>query len=143
MPSFCYKTSYDGLRRDFCFYFSLQVAEERLGNMRTVRAFAQESKEQKLYNSRISHVLDLSYKESLARGIFWASVSQPCKFIYVLSQASVFLMQYCTLPFLINVHVRLFIFRKNPSLYGLIGVCTFIDLAENIHPIHIIWVYML
>ena len=43
--------------------------------MRTVRAFAQEEKEQKLYSSRIEHVLQLSYKEALARGVFWASVS--------------------------------------------------------------------
>ena len=43
--------------------------------MRTVRAFVQEEKEQKLYNSRIDKVLKLSYKEALAQGVFWASVS--------------------------------------------------------------------
>jgi ATP-binding cassette subfamily B (MDR/TAP) protein 10 len=49
-----------------------QVAEERLANMRTVRAFVQEVKETNVYNSRIDSVLRLSYKEALARGIFWA-----------------------------------------------------------------------
>jgi len=55
--------------------FMSQVAEERLANMRTVRAFVQEEKEQSLYNSRIEHVRQLSYKEALAQGVFWASVS--------------------------------------------------------------------
>ena len=52
-----------------------QVAEERISNIRTVRAFAQEDSEKQKYNSSIAHVLKLSYKEALARGIFWGSVS--------------------------------------------------------------------
>ena len=39
--------------------------------MRTVRAFAQEFQEQNLYNKRVDDVLRLSYKEALARGMFW------------------------------------------------------------------------
>ena len=31
--------------------------------------------EQEIYNQSIAHVLKLSYKEALARGIFWGSVS--------------------------------------------------------------------
>jgi len=53
------------------------VAEERLANMRTVRAFVQEQNESLVYNSRIDNVLRLSYKEALARGSFWAMVT-PC-----------------------------------------------------------------
>jgi len=52
----------------------LQVAEERLANMRTVRAFVQEHNESLVYNTRIDSVLQLSYKEALARGFFWAMV---------------------------------------------------------------------
>jgi ATP-binding cassette subfamily B (MDR/TAP) protein 10 len=51
------------------------VAEERISNIRTVRAFGQEKTEIDRYNSGITHVLKLSYKEALARGIFWGSVS--------------------------------------------------------------------
>ena len=40
-----------------------------------MRAFAQEASEQEKYNQSIAHVLKLSYKEALARGIFWGSVS--------------------------------------------------------------------
>ena len=52
----------------------LQVAEERLANMRTVRAFVQEHNESLVYNNCIDHVLQLSYREALARGFFWAMV---------------------------------------------------------------------
>ncbi|KAK0043502.1 ATP-binding cassette sub-family B member 10 mitochondrial [Biomphalaria pfeifferi] len=48
-----------------------QVAEERIATIRTVRAFAHEDKECKMYNDSIDQVLQLSYKESLARAIFW------------------------------------------------------------------------
>ncbi|XP_071079228.1 ATP-binding cassette sub-family B member 10, mitochondrial-like isoform X1 [Haliotis cracherodii] len=48
-----------------------QLAEEKVGNIRTVRAFAQEEKECAAYDRKISHVLKLSYKEALARGVFW------------------------------------------------------------------------
>ncbi|XP_074645282.1 ATP-binding cassette sub-family B member 10, mitochondrial-like [Tubulanus polymorphus] len=50
-----------------------QVAEERISNIRSVRAFAHEPEEMKSYRQRIEHVLNLSYKEALARGLFWAS----------------------------------------------------------------------
>lgn len=52
----------------------IQVAEERLANIRTVRAFVQEKKEVVAYNAKIDDVLHLSYKEALARGVFWAMV---------------------------------------------------------------------
>ncbi|ELU04240.1 hypothetical protein CAPTEDRAFT_149755 [Capitella teleta] len=50
-----------------------QVAEERLANMRTVRAFVQEKKEKAAYENKINDVLSLSQKEALARSIFWSS----------------------------------------------------------------------
>jgi len=59
-----------------CLWWSdWQVAEERLANMRTVRAFVQEHNESLVYNTRIDNVLQLSYKEALARGCFWAMVA--------------------------------------------------------------------
>lgn len=40
--------------------------------MRTVQAFSQEDNELKAYSNKIQQVLQLSYKEALARGTFWA-----------------------------------------------------------------------
>ncbi|XP_069698493.1 ATP-binding cassette sub-family B member 10, mitochondrial isoform X1 [Periplaneta americana] len=48
-----------------------QVAEERIANIRTVKAFSQESREYQMYSDKIHHVLQLAYRESLARGIFF------------------------------------------------------------------------
>lgn len=48
-----------------------QLGEEKISSMRTVRAFAHEQKECEAYNKGIDDVLKLSYKESLARGIFF------------------------------------------------------------------------
>lgn len=61
-----------------------QVAEERLSNMRTVRAFVQESKEEATYNSKITDVLKLSYKEAFARSVFWGSVSAVYKLLHLI-----------------------------------------------------------
>ena len=52
----------------------LKVAEERISNMRTVRSFAQEPLEEQAYAKQVEHVLQLSYKEALARALFWGSV---------------------------------------------------------------------
>ncbi|XP_005102782.1 ATP-binding cassette sub-family B member 10, mitochondrial [Aplysia californica] len=48
-----------------------QLAEERIANIRTVRAFAQENRESEVYRQGVEQVLQLSYKESWARAIFW------------------------------------------------------------------------
>ncbi|XP_076464201.1 ATP-binding cassette sub-family B member 10, mitochondrial-like [Babylonia areolata] len=48
-----------------------QLGEERISNIRTVRAFAHEERECAAYRQKIQDVLSLSYKESLARGIFF------------------------------------------------------------------------
>ncbi|XP_046632752.1 ATP-binding cassette sub-family B member 10, mitochondrial-like [Daphnia pulicaria] len=49
-----------------------QVTEERISNIRTVRAFGQEKREFERYNEQIDHVLTLGYKEAKARGTFFA-----------------------------------------------------------------------
>ncbi|XP_042215943.1 ATP-binding cassette sub-family B member 10, mitochondrial-like isoform X2 [Homarus americanus] len=50
---------------------STQVAEERIANIRTVRSFAQEPQEVRRYDTNIDNVLRMTFKESLARGIFF------------------------------------------------------------------------
>ena len=65
------------------FVFSYQVAEERIANMRTVRAFVQEEREQQVYNQQITNVLNLTYKEALARGVFWATVRHDVSVLHV------------------------------------------------------------
>lgn len=54
---------------------SNQVAEERISNIRTVKAFSQEKKEMFQYGEKMNDVLKLSIKESLMRGLFFAMVS--------------------------------------------------------------------
>ncbi len=51
------------------------MAEEQLANLRTVRAFAQELREFEKYKLKITDVLNLSYKEALATGVFFGFVS--------------------------------------------------------------------
>ena len=53
-----------------------QVAEERIGNIRTVKSFSQEMQETNAYRDKIQRVLQLAYKESLAKGIFFGLVSR-------------------------------------------------------------------
>ncbi|EFN84873.1 ATP-binding cassette sub-family B member 10, mitochondrial [Harpegnathos saltator] len=47
------------------------TAEERISNIRTVKAFAQEEREIDRYSARMRDVLTLCYKESLYRGLFF------------------------------------------------------------------------
>ncbi|XP_075034876.1 ATP-binding cassette sub-family B member 10, mitochondrial [Mixophyes fleayi] len=48
-----------------------QLAEERIGNIRTVRAFGKELLEMKKYDIKSEHVLDLTNKEASARAGFF------------------------------------------------------------------------
>ncbi|XP_063791190.1 ATP-binding cassette sub-family B member 10, mitochondrial isoform X1 [Pseudophryne corroboree] len=48
-----------------------QLAEERIGNIRTVRAFGKEIMEIEKYDSKVDHVLDLTNKEAFARAGFF------------------------------------------------------------------------
>ncbi|XP_011168037.1 ATP-binding cassette sub-family B member 10, mitochondrial isoform X1 [Solenopsis invicta] len=47
------------------------TAEERISNIRTVKAFAQEKREIERYSAKLQDVLKLCYKESLYRGMFF------------------------------------------------------------------------
>lgn len=47
------------------------TAEERIGNIRTVKAFAQEKREIDRYGAKLRDILELCYKESRYRGMFF------------------------------------------------------------------------
>ena len=53
-----------------------QVAEERIANIRTVRAFGQETREFERYNEKIKQLMELAYREAWAKGTFFALVNQ-------------------------------------------------------------------
>ncbi|XP_037367311.1 ATP-binding cassette sub-family B member 10, mitochondrial [Talpa occidentalis] len=50
-----------------------QLAEERFGNIRTVRAFGKEMTEIEKYNSKVDHVMQLARKEAFARAGFFGA----------------------------------------------------------------------
>ncbi|NXY32719.1 ABCBA protein, partial [Pomatorhinus ruficollis] len=50
-----------------------QLAEERIGNIRTVRAFGQEMAEMEKYTNKVDYVLQLAKKEALARAGFFGA----------------------------------------------------------------------
>ncbi|KAK2489337.1 hypothetical protein MC885_004421 [Smutsia gigantea] len=50
-----------------------QLAEERIGNIRTVRAFGKEMTEIEKYTSKVGHVMDLARKEAFARAGFFGA----------------------------------------------------------------------
>lgn len=52
-----------------------KVAEERIGNIRTVKTFAQETREMDSYGNSIKTVLDLAYREVKARSAFFGLVT--------------------------------------------------------------------
>jgi len=51
-----------------------KVAEERLANIRTIRAFAQESNEVDRYSNEVNYVLQLAKKDALASATFYSGV---------------------------------------------------------------------
>ncbi|XP_067845642.1 ATP-binding cassette sub-family B member 10, mitochondrial [Heptranchias perlo] len=51
-----------------------QLAEERIGNIRTVRAFAKEDSELQTYTEKISRVLQLGRREAVARAGFYGAI---------------------------------------------------------------------
>jgi ATP-binding cassette subfamily B (MDR/TAP) protein 10 len=57
------------------------VAEEKLSNMRTVRAFAQEEKETALYTKSINKVMAMKFKEAMAYGVFYGTTGFSGNFI--------------------------------------------------------------
>merc|ERR1719350_430847 len=50
---------------------STEIAEEKLSNIRTVRAFAMENREIAAYGAKINDVLEKSYKEALINAKFY------------------------------------------------------------------------
>ncbi|XP_022175730.1 ATP-binding cassette sub-family B member 10, mitochondrial isoform X1 [Myzus persicae] len=62
---------------------SNQVAEEKISNIRTVKAFSQEKKEMFLYGKQMNEVLQLSIKESFMRGLFFAMTGFSGNFIII------------------------------------------------------------
>ncbi|XP_059690172.1 ATP-binding cassette sub-family B member 10, mitochondrial [Gavia stellata] len=50
-----------------------QLADERIGNIRTVRAFGQEVAEMEKYTNKVDYVLQLAKKEALARAGFFGA----------------------------------------------------------------------
>lgn len=50
-----------------------QLAEERIGNIRTVRAFGQEMTEMEKYTSKVDYMLQLAKREALARAGFFGA----------------------------------------------------------------------
>ncbi|XP_012515615.1 PREDICTED: ATP-binding cassette sub-family B member 10, mitochondrial, partial [Propithecus coquereli] len=52
-----------------------QLAEERIGNVRTVRAFGKEMTEMEKYASKVDFVMQLARKEAFARAGFFGAVS--------------------------------------------------------------------
>ncbi|XP_051849582.1 ATP-binding cassette sub-family B member 10, mitochondrial [Antechinus flavipes] len=50
-----------------------QLAEERIGNIRTVRAFGKELNEIEKYSSKVDHVMQLAKKEAFARAGFFGA----------------------------------------------------------------------
>ncbi|KAJ3196354.1 ATP-binding cassette sub- B member 10, mitochondrial [Irineochytrium annulatum] len=51
-----------------------KVAEEKVGNIRTVRSFAQEGTESKRYAGKVMDVYDVSLKEGYATGLFFGGM---------------------------------------------------------------------
>lgn len=47
------------------------IAEERIANIRTVKAFAQEANEVKKYSIKLEDLLNICYRESFYKGIFY------------------------------------------------------------------------
>lgn len=55
--------------------YNFQLAEEKISNIKTVKAFSKEKLECASYGKRIENLLQLAYKESLAVGSFYGIVS--------------------------------------------------------------------
>lgn len=49
------------------------IAQEKLSNIRTVRAFAQEEKETSTYLKSVNKIMEMKFKEALAYGIFYGT----------------------------------------------------------------------
>ncbi len=57
------------------------MAEEKISNIRTVRAFAQEEKETQTYTKSINKVMAMKLKEAMAYGVFYGTTGFSGNFI--------------------------------------------------------------
>jgi ATP-binding cassette, subfamily B (MDR/TAP), member 10 len=53
---------------------TMKIAEERLGNVKTVKIFCREEYENKLFGQKLKNALDLGYNEVKARAGFYGMV---------------------------------------------------------------------
>lgn len=53
----------------------MKHAEERFGNVKTVKIFSREEKEVEDFNTYLNSALDIGYRETYARSLFFGSVS--------------------------------------------------------------------
>ncbi len=60
-------------KNELLLFFVQKVSEEKLSNIRTVRAFAQEEKEISAYNKSVEKVMEMKFKEAIAYGIFFGT----------------------------------------------------------------------
>ena len=60
-----------------------QVAEERISNIRTVRAFATENREIAAYDQQMNNVLDKAKVEALAQAKFYGMVRQKTMYKHI------------------------------------------------------------
>ncbi|KAK9728817.1 ATP-binding cassette permease mdl1 [Basidiobolus ranarum] len=70
------------------------TAEERISNIRTVRAFTKEDAEAQFYESQVNNILKLAKKEAYASGIFYgvAGMSGNLNFLAVLSMGGIMVL---------------------------------------------------
>eukprot|EP01134_Creolimax_fragrantissima_P006447 CFRG6447T1 len=58
-----------------------QIGQERIANIRTVRAFSKETAEMERFDKNVQHVRSLGYTEALAQGLFFGSTGMTGNFI--------------------------------------------------------------
>lgn len=54
----------------------MKHAEERFGNVKTVKIFSREKQEVIDFDKHLASAMEIGYKETLARALFFGSVSQ-------------------------------------------------------------------
>lgn len=77
-----------------------KVAEERLGNVKTVKTFCKEDQECKSYNGLLTDALTLGYKDVMARSVFFGLVSIDFSFHCLILHFKVALHAYFKIQFI-------------------------------------------
>lgn len=55
----------------FKFFQVMKLGEERMGNIKTVKIFSKEKYENKIFSEQLEHAIQIGYRESQARAIFY------------------------------------------------------------------------